>query len=182
MNTFPKDQGTLLYVIDIHSFPMSSFQDQSWEKYQSEIIAAVGEIEKLGIFKFKQATEPADWKKADITIRFEKLDGEVKDITTYDLYGHCVVTEKDGRRVAKIGLDIDQRWGHTWWQVVRPWRSCVHFRQVVMHELLHALGWREHTPETVRDYSIMDERNAGGYSKGLPMYDRWQIRKIYGLA
>ena len=182
MNTFPKDQGTLNYVIDTNSFPMAWFKDQTWMKFRDEIRAAMEKMEGLGIFKFKQAMEPKDWATADITVRFATMDGIPDDPHVVDQYGKCHVSTKTGKRTAVISLDVDQKWGHTWWQVNNPFNDSVHFRSVLMHELMHALGWTEHTSPDVRDYSIMDVSNAGGYSKGIPNYDRWKIRKLYGLA
>jgi len=183
MSTFPLEQKTLTYVIDVNSFPMNWFKDQTYFKFVEEIRAAVTEVQRLGIFEFKEAFSPKEWKEAVISFKFEKMDATPQDPRIFDKYGVCrVTTDANGRRIAQIRFDSEQQWTHKGWYTWNPWSEKIHFRAVVLHELLHALGWTEHTPEDVRDFSIMAVGNAGGYCKTIPRYDQWHIRKIYGLA
>jgi len=182
MSLFPSNQRTLIYDVDYNSFPMKWFENESWKKFRDEIREAFNKMEGLGIFKFQESKDPKGWACADITIKFAELDGIPDDPHIVDLYGKCtVILTPMRKRVARIILDRDQKWGHTWWKVNNPFNFSVHFRSVLMHEILHALGWEDHTSPDVRDYSLMAVENAGGYSKGIPLYDRWIIRKLYGL-
>lgn len=181
MSLFPSNQRTLIYDVDYNSFTMKWFENESWKKFRDEIREAFSKMEGLGIFKFIETKDIKEWETADIRIKFAKLDGIPDDPHIVDLYGKCTVSTKTGKRRAVITLDADQKWGHTWWQVNNPFNDSVHFRSVLMHEILHALGWEDHTSPDVREWSLMAVENAGGYSKGIPLYDRWIIRKLYGL-
>lgn len=192
MSTFIKSVGrprALAYHIDTGSPEFFNLGAEGYTRFIPAVTQAFSVFANTRLFIFDRVGLKS---QADILIRFERIDGTVKDISRDDRLMGTVVTpsEVDPRytKIASTRVDSGQAWRFARTgrfaalrDALSPLDDRPYFKSSLIHEIGHQLGLK-HLPVTdTNTHSVMGKFFAGPRFEGdtLPLHDISNLKKLY---